>query len=170
MMALPTPEPSSAWCVMMLLRADGQPMNAETKNSTDRPLSPKISYMPSCTRSAKPGYFCRAHQLPAPPNQTNKAETYIVQRAIRADAASLVEVAHAADDGRDAARRETRGAPPDELGERAEELALGECRLNPEEVREDADDHEQLVRWVAVACEWVSGERRGRGEGEGTSP
>ena len=79
-------------------------------------------------------------------------KTHVVKRAVGADGAALIEIVLLRHDGGDAARGEARGAAADELGERAEELALGECGLQGEEVREDADDHEEFVCDVAVGA------------------
>ena len=117
--------------------------------TTYRPLSPKMSCNPSCTRSGKPGYFC--HTAPLNPTAVcPRGSTYVVQRAIGADGAPLVQVVHLAHDRGDATRAQSRSTAPDELGERAEELTLGERRLEREKVREDADDHQQLLRRVAL--------------------
>ena len=75
-------------------------------------------------------------------------KTYIIQGPIRPDAAPLVQVPHLADDRRDPTSTEPRRPPPDKLRQRAEKLPLRERRLEREEVVEDADDHEQLVRRV----------------------
>ena len=122
---------------------------------THRPLSPKISCKPSCTRSAKPGYFYNKRIKDTsitrrPPSERKEIETYVVQRTVRADRASRVKVTHLAHDRSDPTRAEPRSATTDQLSERAEELAFGERRLEREKVGEDADDHQQLFRRVAL--------------------
>lgn len=81
-------------------------------------------------------------------NSAQRDRTHIIQRSIRADRASRLQVTHLAHDRGDAARTQPRRAAPDQLGERAEELAFGERRLEREKVREDADDHQQFLRRV----------------------
>ena len=76
--------------------------------------------------------------------------THVVQRAISADGASLVQIVHLAHYRSNAARAETRSAAPDELSERAEELALREGSLEREEMGEYADDHQELLCRVAL--------------------
>ena len=75
-------------------------------------------------------------------------DTDIIQRSIGSYRASFLEVSHLAHDRRDSARAQARRTAPNELGERAEELALGEGGLEREEVVEDADDHEELLGGV----------------------
>ncbi len=67
---------------------------------------------------------------------------YIIQRSIRSDRASRLQVTHLAHDRRNTARAEPRGAASDQFSERAEELAFGECGLERKEMTEDTDDHQ----------------------------
>ena len=77
-------------------------------------------------------------------------ETHVVQRAVSAHSTPLVQIVHLAHDRSDAAGAETRGAAPDELSERAEELALCEGSLEREEMGEYAYDHQELLCRVAL--------------------
>ena len=100
-------------------------------------------------RSGNIGYFCNRKPVNTQPTKTRQhQDTHIVQRSIRADRAPLLQVPHPAHDRRDTARAQPRRAPAHKLRERAEELALGERRLEREEVVEDADDHEELLGGV----------------------
>lgn len=76
--------------------------------------------------------------------------THVVQRAISADGASLVQIVHLAHYRSDAARAETRSAAPNELSERAEELALREGSLEREEMGKYTNDHQELLCRVAL--------------------
>ena len=71
--------------------------------------------------------------------------THIIQRPIHPNRASHVQVTHLGHDRRNAAQAQHRHAAPHQLGECAEEPAFGERRLERKEVREDADDHQQLL-------------------------
>ena len=75
---------------------------------------------------------------------------YIIQRSIRSDRASRLQVTHLAHDRRNTARAEPRGAASDQFSECAEELAFGECGLERKEMTEDTDDHQQFLCWVAL--------------------
>jgi hypothetical protein len=79
-----------------------------------------------------------------------RIKTYVVQRSISANGAPLVQIIHLAHDRSDSARAQACRAAPDELSKRAEELALGECSLEREEMREDADDHQELLCRIAL--------------------
>ena len=78
-----------------------------------------------------------------------KGGTYIIQRAIRADRAPRLQVAHLAHDRGNAASAQPRSSASYQFSERAEELALGERCLEREEVREDTDDHQQFLCRIA---------------------
>ena len=149
MMALPTPEPSSAWCVMMFL-----------------PFSPKMSTSASCTRLAKLGYFYR--QLRSKRNRASARAgqptshhgiTHVVQRTVRTDRTSLVQVSLLANDRGNTTGRKSGGSSTNQHGELLEELSLLECRLDTEEVREDTDDSEQLVRGVTGVSSYYQNPR-----------
>lgn len=111
-----------------------------------------MSCKPSCTRSAKLGYFYISRHLSVffRSCATAVRETHIVQRAVSAHSAPLVQIVHLAHDRSDATGAETRGAAPDELSERAEELALCEGSLEREEMGEYAYDHQELLCRVAL--------------------
>ena len=133
-MALPIPLPSSAWYV-----------------TTFRPFSPKMSTKPSCILSANPGYFCADVGCQTLRSCLSGMKwTYVVQRAVCSDRAALLEVAHFAHDRRDATCAEPRSPSADQLCECAEELTFGKGRLDREKVGKDTNNHQELVRRVAV--------------------
>lgn len=110
---------------------------------THFPFSPKMSCKPSCTRSAKLGYFYTTSQ------QTHTlieiSATCLVQRAVRSDYATLIQVTHLTNNRGNAARTQPCSAPPHELSECTEELALSERRLDGKKVCKDTDDHKQFI-------------------------
>lgn len=59
-------------------------------------------------------------------------------------------MAHLAHYRGNAARTQPRSSAAYELGKCTEELAFGKCRLERKEVREDADDHQQFLGWIAL--------------------
>jgi hypothetical protein len=77
-------------------------------------------------------------------------KSYIIEGAVCANGASLFDVAHLAHDRSNAACAQPRSAASYELGKCAEELAFGKRRLERKEVREDADDHQQFLCWIAL--------------------
>jgi hypothetical protein len=125
---------------------------------TYRPLSPKMSCTPSCTRSAKPGYFCcrSVGALSAPtarsfasPMKPGACVHHRIQRAIRSERASRLHVTHPVQDRCNTARDEPRSAASDQFSECAEKLVFGVCGFE-QKMTKDTDDHQQLLYLVAL--------------------
>lgn len=128
MMALPTPDPSSAWCVTIFL-----------------PFSPKMSTRAVCTRFAKLGYFCEGwcqHPFSCGALRSN---THIVQTSIGSYSTSLIEVSLLADDGRDTTRAKSCCSSANKYRQLPEELTFLQGGLDTEEVTEDADHRQKLI-------------------------
>lgn len=79
-----------------------------------------------------------------------KWKTDVVQTAVGTDSTALLQISLLRDNRSDTASRQAGRTRADEDSEFLEELSLLEGRLHAKEVVEDADDGEQLVRWVAV--------------------
>lgn len=76
--------------------------------------------------------------------------TYVVQRSVGADRAAVLEVSLLGHNGGDTARGESGRARTDENRQLFEELTFLDRSLQTEEVAEDANDGQKLVRWVTM--------------------
>ena len=75
--------------------------------------------------------------------------THIIQTAVSADRTPTLQISHPTHDSRNSTRAKSGGPTADVPCESAEKLPLGEGGFEREEMSEDADDHEELVGWVA---------------------
>lgn len=117
---------------------------------------------PGVFLSTKPGKHNRQYEGLLK-RMTQSRKTHAIQRPIRSNRAPLIQVPHLRHNRRNTTRAQARRPPSDQTRKGAEELPFRERGLQPEEVREDADDHEELVRGVTKgggAGGW-EGERRG---------
>jgi hypothetical protein len=79
--------------------------------------------------------------------QTNEG-TYLVQRSINADRASLVKVPHFVNNGSDTNGAQTCRSPSNEFRKGAEELTFSKSGFHTKKVGKDPNNHEQLVSWI----------------------
>lgn len=144
MTAAPTPDPSSAWYVLIPL-VPGVSWLRARRGSTHFPLAPKMSTSPSAILSGNLGYFWRTSGL-----RGGRGKAHVVETAVGRDAAALLQVALFAHDGGDAARREPCRTGPNQTGETLEKLSLCDRRVERVKVVEETSHREQLVREVAA--------------------
>jgi hypothetical protein len=168
MMALPTPDPSSAWWVTMFLQlitslisALPRKRNVIADLDTHFPFSPKMSTKASWIRSANPGYFYQEDSrlisfLSSFNPRSTSGQTYVVKRTIGTDGTSLLEVPLLADDGGDTTGTQSCRTSTDQLGQVSEKDSLLQGGLETEEVGKDSDDGEELVSRVATRMTQLS--------------